>query len=70
MSDKVGRKKSVSEMDSTEEKPKYESPTVLTLGELNRGVGQCVPGSTDTTFCSGGSAPPPGQCIDGGADQQ
>ena len=34
-------------------KPKYESPTVIALGELARGAGACSGGSSDVDTCTG-----------------
>jgi len=46
----------------------YESPTVMPLGELARGVGAaCKPGSAPTGQCNAGAAvPPPVPCSNGG----
>jgi hypothetical protein len=35
-------------------KPKYETPTVVALGELAKGAGACSAGSGDTVDCTAG----------------
>lgn len=37
-----------------EEKPGYETPLVIPLGELPRGAGHCADGSSDESSCAGG----------------
>jgi hypothetical protein len=37
-----------------EKKPKYETPTVIPLGELARAAGACTAGSGDTVDCTAG----------------
>ena len=37
-------------------KPKWEAPTVVALGELARGAGACVPGTSDAVDCTAGGA--------------
>jgi len=36
------------------EKPKYEPPIVVPLGEIARGSGACTTGSGDTDTCTAG----------------
>jgi hypothetical protein len=50
-----------------EKKPIYESPYVMPLGELARGVGvACRPGSAPTGQCNvGAQIPPPVACTNG-----
>ena len=36
------------------EKPKYESPTLVPLGEMAEGSGACTAGSGDTDTCTAG----------------
>lgn len=41
---------------AVDEKPPYQAPVVMPLGELARGQGQgCIPGSAPTSCSSGGS---------------
>jgi hypothetical protein len=40
-------------------KPKYETPTVVALGELAKGAGACVAGSGDASCTAGGLATTP-----------
>lgn len=37
-------------------KPKWEAPTVVALGELARGAGACVAGTSDAVDCTAGGA--------------
>lgn len=36
-------------------KPKYEAPTVVPLGELARGAGDCIAGTNDQVNCTAGT---------------
>jgi len=49
-----------------EEKPKYESPVVIPLGEVIKGVGGCVPGGPGSGSCGVGTGPG-GACNSGSA---
>jgi hypothetical protein len=48
-----------------DDRPKYERPVLVDLGELARGQGACLSGSSDFGGCSGGSTAN-GQCYSGG----
>ena len=52
MSDQNVKGKSKAELSPLQNKPKYEAPTVVALGELARGAGACDPGSADVTTCT------------------
>jgi len=41
--------------DQRKTKPKYESPTIVTLGGLAMGEGACTAGTGDTDACTAGS---------------
>ena len=49
-------------------KPVYETPALIPLGELAKGLGvACNPvGSSPTGQCGGGGAVPPADCYTGG----
>lgn len=51
-----------------EKKPIYESPIVMPLGELARGLGAaCKPGSSPSGNCNAGAGVPPQvPCTNGG----
>jgi len=46
-------------------KPKYETPTVVALGEMARGAGYCSSGSSVDGYCSAGFAAVGGYCSAG-----
>ena len=49
-----------------EKKIPYETPVIMPLGELARGLGvACRAGSTPTGTCSGGAGVPPPDCRKG-----
>jgi hypothetical protein len=52
MSDQNVKGKSKAELSPLQNKPKYESPTVVPLGELARGAGACAGGSGDVDTCT------------------
>ncbi len=60
MSDNGEKPKSVAEVHTNKGKPKYEPPTVFSLGGPARGTGQLPP-----VPCSVGSSPMGGICVDG-----
>ena len=47
-------------------KPKYETPVVVPLGGLARGIGYCTSGSNPDGYCSSGTTAT-GYCSDGAA---
>jgi hypothetical protein len=48
-------------------KKAYETPVILPLGELARGLGApCNAGSVPTGQCAGGAGVPPAACANGG----
>jgi hypothetical protein len=40
--------------DDKRTKPRYETPTIVVLGELARGAGACTGGNSDTDTCTAG----------------
>ena len=54
-SDRDGVELEISEVES--EKPKYEPPRIVPLGQVSRGVGGCVVGSGAAGGCNTGSVP-------------
>ena len=47
-------------------KPVYETPVIMPLGELARGLGAaCKPGSSPTGTCNQGNGVPPRDCTRG-----
>jgi hypothetical protein len=58
MAVKGEKSKSAAEMLLPQKKPRYESPTVVPLGELARGIGAtCSPGSVPSGKCNTGATP-------------
>jgi len=55
MAENGEKSKSVAEMHPPKEKPKYEFPTVVSLGELGKGTGACTAGSLDAEACTAGA---------------
>ena len=55
--------------DDGDKKPTYETPEVIPLGEMARGVGQCYSGSTETMDgCSFGGLNMGEMCTSGTAE--
>jgi hypothetical protein len=62
---KTEERKDSKEVIANGEKLKYESPSVMELGELARGSGDCVSGSIVIDSCVGGTTIAPA-CSTGG----
>ena len=62
---KTEKRKDSKEVISNGKKTKYEAPSIIELGELARGSGDCVNGSTVIDSCGPGPAVVPG-CNEGG----
>jgi hypothetical protein len=43
--------------DEKRKKPKYEAPTIVALGGLAQGTGQCTSGAGVSGYCQSGSNP-------------
>ncbi len=52
---------------NAELKPKYVTPQAIPLGEMAKGAGQCVSGSSNTDECFVGNAASGLGCFDGNA---